>query len=75
MTTLRGQSPLVLICWGFEVSRSGDHAWTRRRPSKRSQKNARLGMAIQTTHEVFYARQRHLPNSVTVSSLRCEAAS
>lgn len=50
MTTLRAQYPLRLLCRGLEVSRSGYHAWTRRRPAKRTQENARLEVAIQAAH-------------------------
>ena len=50
MMTLRGQYPLVLMCRVFEVSRSGYHAWTRRRPSKRAQETARWEVAIQAAH-------------------------
>lgn len=50
MTTLRAQYPLVLLCRIFEVSRSGYHAWRRRPPSKRTQENTRLKVAIQAAH-------------------------
>lgn len=50
MTTLRPQYPLTVLCRVLEVSRSGYHAWTRRRPSKRAQENARLEVAIQAAH-------------------------
>ncbi len=50
MTTLRSQYPLSMLCRGLEVSRSGYHAWTRRRPAKRTQENARLEVAIQAAH-------------------------
>ena len=50
MTTLRAHYPLVLLCRVLEVSRSGYHAWKRRRPSKRTQENARLALAIQAAH-------------------------
>lgn len=50
MTTLRPQYPLTVLCRVLEVSRSGYHAWTRRRPSKRAQENARWEVAIQATH-------------------------
>ncbi|HWF61619.1 MAG TPA: IS3 family transposase, partial [Nitrospira sp.] len=41
---------MVLLCRVLEVSRSGDHAWARRRPSRRAQANARLEVAIQAAH-------------------------
>ena len=47
MTTLRPQYPLTVLCRVLAVSRSGYHAWTRRLPSKRTQENARLEVAIQ----------------------------
>jgi len=50
MTTLRRQYPLGLLCRVLNVSRSGYHAWQHRRPSKRTQKNARLEVAIQAAH-------------------------
>ena len=50
MTTLRPHSPLTVLCHVLEVSRSGDHAWTRRHPSKRTQENARLEVAMQAAH-------------------------
>jgi len=50
MTTLRSQYPLRVLCRGLEVSRSGYHAWMRRRPAKRTQENARLAVAIQAAH-------------------------
>jgi putative transposase len=50
MRTLRSQYPLVLLCRVLEVSRSGYHAWQHRRPSKRTQENARLEVAIQAAH-------------------------
>jgi len=50
MTTLRAQYPLMVLCHGLEVSRSGYHAWTRRRPALRTQDNARLEVAIQAAH-------------------------
>lgn len=51
MTTLRRQYPLVLLCRVLEVSRSGYHAWARRPPSRRTQDNARLEVAIQAAHQ------------------------
>ena len=50
MTTLRPQYPLTVLCRVLAVSRSGYHAWTRRRPSKCTQENARLEVAIQAAH-------------------------
>lgn len=50
MTTLRSQYPLRILCRVCEVSRSGYHAWTRRRPAKRTQENARLEVAILAAH-------------------------
>ena len=48
MTTLRPQYPLTGLCRVLVVSRSGYHAWTRRRPSNRTQENARVDVA---THD------------------------
>ncbi len=50
MTTLRHQYPLALRCRILDVSRSGYHAWRTRCPSKRTQENARLEVAIQAAH-------------------------
>lgn len=50
MTTLRAQYPLTLMCRVLEVSRSGYHAWQKRRPSKRARENARLEVAIRAAH-------------------------
>ena len=50
MTTLRPQYPLALMCRVLEVSRSGYHAWRKRRPSKRAQEHARLEVAIRAAH-------------------------
>lgn len=47
MTTLRPYYPLTVLCHVLAVFRSGYHAWTRRRPSTRTQENARLEVAIQ----------------------------
>ena len=46
MMTLRRQYPLAMLCRVLEVSRSGYHAWRKRRPSKRARENARLEVAI-----------------------------
>ena len=50
MTTLRLQYPLAILCRALNVSRSGYHAWRTRRPSMRTQENARLEVAIQAAH-------------------------
>ncbi len=50
MSTLRPQYPLSLLCRVLEVSRSGYYAWCTRRPSTRTQENARLAVAIQAAH-------------------------
>ncbi|MBS0182810.1 MAG: IS3 family transposase [Nitrospira sp.] len=50
MMTLRPQYPLAILCRVLEVSRSGYHAWRTRRPSPRTQENARLEVAIQAAH-------------------------
>jgi transposase InsO family protein len=50
MSTLRPQYPLSLLCRVLEVSRSGYYAWCTRRPSTRTQENARLDVAIQAAH-------------------------
>lgn len=50
MKTLRPHYPLARLCRVFEVSRSGYHAWDTRAPSKRTQENNRLEVAIQAAH-------------------------
>jgi len=50
MSTLRPQYPLRLLWRVLEVSRSGYYAWCTRRPSTRTQENARLEVAIQAAH-------------------------
>ena len=50
MRTLRLQYPLRLVCQVLDVSRSGYYAWQNRRPSTRTQENARLEVAIQAAH-------------------------
>jgi len=50
MKTHRKAFPLELMCRVFEVSKSGYHAWLKRKPSKRSQENARLEVAIRAAH-------------------------
>lgn len=53
MMTLRPHYPLTVLCHVLEVSRSGDHAWTRRRPSTRTQENARFQAAHVRTRESY----------------------
>lgn len=50
MKTHRKDFPLELMCRVFEVSKSGYYAWLKRKPSKRSQANARLEVAIRAAH-------------------------
>jgi transposase InsO family protein len=50
MRLLRPRYPLGVLCRVFEVSRSGYHAFVSRAPSKRSQDNARLEVAIEAAH-------------------------
>ena len=51
MKAHRHAYPLMLMCRVFEVSKSGYHAWLKRPPSKRSQENARLEVAIRSAHQ------------------------
>ena len=51
MKAHRHAYPLMLMCRVFEVSKSGYHAWLKRPPSKRSQENARLEVAIRSDHQ------------------------
>ena len=46
----RGEYPLTLMCRVLAVSRSGFHAWTRRPPSPRAQRDAALRVPIAATH-------------------------
>ena len=50
MKTLRGQFPVILMSRVFDVSKSGYYTWLKRPPSKRTQDNARLAVAIQAAH-------------------------
>lgn len=50
MKTQRADYPLPLMCRVFEVSKSGYHAWLKRKPSARSLENARLAVAIRAAH-------------------------
>jgi transposase InsO family protein len=51
MKAHRKEFPLSLMCAVFEVARSGYYAWLKRKPSRRSQENTRLALAIQAAHE------------------------
>lgn len=51
MKAHRREFPLGLMCRVFEVSPSGYYAWLKRPPSKRSQENARLELAIRAAHQ------------------------
>ena len=46
----RANHPVSLMCRVLEVSRSGFHAWERRRPSRRAQEDARLVRRIEAIH-------------------------
>jgi len=50
MKTLRPHYPVSVLCRVFDVSRSGYHAFASRAPSKRTQENNRLEIAIQAAH-------------------------
>lgn len=50
MKTLRKQYPVTVMSRVFEVSKSGYYTWLTRVPSKRSQDNARLEVAIKAAH-------------------------
>jgi putative transposase len=50
MRLLQPHYPVALLCRVFEVSRSGYHAFRSRTPSKRTQDNTRLSVAIQAAH-------------------------
>ena len=50
MKTLKGQFPVDLMSRVFDVSKSGYYTWLKRPPSKRTQDNARLAVAIQAAH-------------------------
>ena len=50
MTELRVHYPVRLLCRMLDVSKSGYHAFVSRGPSKRTQDNARLSVAIQAAH-------------------------
>jgi putative transposase len=46
----RVNHPVSLMCRVLEVSRSGFHAWERRRPSRRAQEDAQLVRRIEAIH-------------------------
>ena len=46
MKTLKEQFPVILMSRVFDVSKSGYYTWLKRPPSKRTQDNARLAVAI-----------------------------
>jgi putative transposase len=50
MKTLRKHYPVTVMSRVFEVSKSGYYTWLTRVPSKRSQDNARLEVAIKAAH-------------------------
>jgi transposase InsO family protein len=50
MKTLRKHYPVTVMSRVFEVSKSGYYTWLKRAPSKRSQDNARLEVAIKAAH-------------------------
>ena len=50
MKQLKGQFPVGLMSRVFDVGKSGYYAWLKRGPSKRSQNNARLEVAIKAAH-------------------------
>lgn len=50
MRELRVDYPLRVLCRMLEVSKSGYHAFVARAPSKRTQENARLEVAIKAAH-------------------------
>jgi putative transposase len=47
---MRLEFPIKALCRVFEVSRSGFYAWSKSKPSKRAQDDARLKVAIQAVH-------------------------
>jgi putative transposase len=50
MKTLRLEYPVTVLCRVFDVSRSGFYAWANAKPSKRTQEDARLKVAIEAVH-------------------------
>lgn len=50
MSLLRLDYPITLLCRTLNVSRSGFYDWLKRSPSKRSQENERLKLAIKVAH-------------------------
>jgi transposase InsO family protein len=43
--------PMDLLCRVFNVSRSGFYAWQGRKPSRRSQEDTKLKVAVQAVHQ------------------------
>ena len=50
MKTLNGQFPVSLMSRVFDVGKSGYYAWLKRAPSRRTQDNTRLEVAIKVAH-------------------------
>lgn len=50
VATLRQDHPVSNLCRALGVSESGYHAWRQRPPSRRSQEDARLTVAIKAAH-------------------------
>ena len=48
--TLNGQFPVSLMSRVFDVGKSGYYAWLKRAPSRRTQDNMRLEVAIKVAH-------------------------
>lgn len=51
MNKWRLQYPLTIMCRVFSVARSGFYSWLRRKPSRRTQEDERLKIAIKATHK------------------------
>jgi putative transposase len=51
MNKWRLQYPLTLVCRVFSVCRSGFYAWLHRKPSRRTQEDERLKIAIKVAHK------------------------
>ena len=47
---MKGQFPVSLMSRVFEVGKSGYYAWLKRAPSRRTQDNTRLEVAIKVAH-------------------------
>jgi transposase InsO family protein len=69
MKAMAQEYPLRDLCAAFEVSRSGYHAWARRKPGPRAEANAQLALKI---HEVYHEHDQNYGSPRVTRQLRQE---